>query len=33
VPDGNYHVVAKLDTGPFKLDENHRNEFVIRRRR
>ena len=31
MPNGTYNVKAKFDTGPFKLDKKHKNEFIIRR--
>jgi len=32
VPDGDYNIVATLDTGPFPLDEEHKNGFTLRRK-
>jgi len=31
MPDGDYTVIANLDTGPFEVDEDHVNSFTLRR--
>jgi hypothetical protein len=31
MPDGDYTVIATLDTGPFEVDKDHENGFTISR--